>query len=273
MRIPDWFIYLVVLVGIVYALTSSADRHPAPPAPPRNFEGFGTVLPAPSMFDEQVIVEGEVREGSSTGTAFALGQKGEWLTAKHVVDGCSDLVIPIGNRRSIKVTSYDIYENGDLALLKTDGGPDSLALDLDSELRVGQFGYHIGYPQAKPGEATSQLLSRSQLITRGRSATREPVLAWAEVGRTRGISGSLGGMSGGPVFDEDGEVVGVTVAESPRRGRIYTTAPRSLEAFVPEITNLDYSEVERQPISPKNYGGEADRLRRSLAVVQVICRS
>ncbi len=272
MRIPDWLIYTVVLVGIVYSLLSSSETHDAPPAPPIPIEDAGAILPAPSLFDEEVLVEMELHPGAATGTAFAVGPQGNWLTARHVVDGCSDLAIATGRNKVVPVLDYVINRDADLALLKTDGGPESSVFDFETPLRVGQPGYHFGYPQAQPGEVTSRLLSRSRLVTRGRYLNTEPVLAWAEAGRTQGLSGTLGGISGGPVYDSDGEVIGVTVAESQRRGRIYTTAPRSITSFLPEITEMDFSSAPTRALSPDNYGGEADRLRRNLTIVPVICR-
>lgn len=273
MRIPDWMVYTVVLVGVVYALLSSSKVVNAPLAPPPPNENIGVVLPEPSMFDQEILVEMDVDMGASTGTAFAVGPKGNWITARHVVEGCDDLAIAIPPSKMVNVTSTTIWDRGDLALLKTDGGPESVRLDLGSELRVGQEGYHVGYPQAKPGEVTSKLLSRARLTTRGSYQTSEPVLVWAEAGRTRGITGSLGGISGGPIFDADGEVIGVTVAESPRRGRIYTTAPKSLSEFLPDDLEYNSGGKSRFALNTQNYGEEADRLRRVYTVVPVVCRS
>ena len=64
-------------------------------------------------------------------------------------------------------------------------------------------------------------------MVQGRGARTEPVLVWAETGRTDGLKGTLGGLSGAPALDDQGRVVGVTIAEAPRRGRIYTTAPET----------------------------------------------
>ena len=148
-----------------------------------------------------------------------------------------------------------------------------MVLDLDGELKVGQFGFHIGYPQGRPGEVTSRLLARSTLSTYGRYSTSEPVLAWAESGRTRNLNGSLGGISGGPVFNTAGEAMGVTIAESPRRGRIYTTAPRTMQHFIDLEADLPTDGEQTRSLTARNYGAEGDSLRRNLTVVKVICRS
>jgi serine protease Do len=58
------------------------------------------------------------------------------------------------------------------------------------------------------------------------------VLVWAEVGRTDTLRGTLAGLSGAPALDSAGRVIGVTVAEAPRRGRIYTTAPETLKTVL-----------------------------------------
>ncbi len=166
-----------------------------------------------------------------------------------------------------------LADNADLAVMRAPLERTPLALDLDEAgRRLGDWVFMVGYPQGVPGEVAGKLLGREIMQVRGRYATREPVLAWAESSRTSGITGSLGGISGGPAFDMDGEAVGVVVAEAPRRGRIYTAAPSSLAAA------LDQAEAGAAPgappagmLSEENYGLEGRRLRRDLRVAKVQC--
>ena len=81
----------------------------------------------------------------------------------------------------------------------------------------------------------------------------------------------LGGLSGGPVYDATGRVRGVIVAESPRRGRIYTASPETLDAFLTS-QDVDLIGERPRPFEPENYGEEADFARRNLQVVKVACR-
>lgn len=273
MKIPDWLVYTVVLVAVLFGLFTHSDGTDAPPAIPENIKLPDVTLPGPSVFDEEVLVQVDDDPKPGVGTAFSIGREGLWLTARHVVENCSDLGIQIGSTSIVPVEKYEVFDSGDLALLYTDGGPEPSRLDLAEDLRVGQVGYHIGYPQGRPGEVASRLLSRSRLTSTGRYRISEPVLAWAESGRTRGLNGSLGGMSGGPLFDSEGDVIGVTIAESPRRGRIYTTAPVSMAAFLAKEADLDIDGGQTRPLTADNYGAEADRLRRNMTVVKVICRA
>ena len=100
----------------------------------------------------------------------------------------------------------------------------------------------------------------------GRYKSEEPVLAWAESGRSEGLKGSLGGLSGGPVLDKDGEIIGVVTAESLRRGRVYSVAPRNLRPVIDE----DKTYAAR-PISLTSYGLQADEYRRNRQIAQVVC--
>ncbi|MFN7179995.1 serine protease [Hyphomonas sp.] len=271
MRSFDILIYisaLALMVLVLFALAPDADV-PAP-APPSDFaEEMGPLLPDPSPLDEMVLVQvGEPQNG--VGTAFAVNEKGDWLTARHVVEGCSKVTLEVAPGNFVPVARISVDDGHDLALLSTGRSPFPVSLSLDAPMRVGTEGYAVGFPQGKPGELATRLVSRSRLVTRGAREGEAPILAWAEVGRTDGLTGTLGGISGGPMFDANGAVRGVIVAESPRRGRIYTTAPQSMDAF---LTKLG---VERQAgpadrFEMSGYGAPSDNARRRLQVVKVTC--
>jgi S1-C subfamily serine protease len=274
-RLPDWLIYLLVLGGLLWALGQVDERADAPPAPPPELEAppaaiEGPLLPGPSQFDPEVMVEvGPVASG--VGTAFAIDSNGWWLTSRHVVDACDRVGLVVSRGRAVEAMEVRIARFADLALIKTDRAPDPLLLDLtEDDFHIGQTAFHVGYPQGRPGEAATRLIGRETLVARGRYELQEPVLAWAELGRTKGVIGTLAGMSGGPVFDTQGRVVGVTIAESARRGRIYTAAPASVAQLL-KLNSVEPSGAAAPSLTLTNYGLEADKLRRSLSVAPVVC--
>lgn len=273
MRIPDWIVLFAVLGIVLWALFSGArDKADAPEAPPIEIIGNnGSLLPQPHPYDEEILVQiGDAAD--SVGTAFSIDSKGLWMTARHVVDSCENVGLMYGGGRVMPVLEVTKSDSSDIAILTTKRAPRSLEINPSEDLRLNQAGFHIGYPQGQPGEVSSRLLSRSRLITRGRYRNEEPVLTWAEMGRTRGLKGTLAGISGGPVFDVNGKIVGVTVAESPRRGRIYTAAPESLARAL-NAKELSAPTSDNFTVGTGTYGQEADRLRRELSVVKVICQT
>lgn len=270
--LPDWLIYVLVIGAIVFVLfgVDKAQRADAPPAMPDMEESTGGFLPPPSVYDPEVLVDvGPVSSG--LGSAFAISQDGWWLTARHVVDACEQVGIIVSRAAAAPVTEVRVARFADLALLKTDVAPTALAIDTsERNFQIGQRAYHLGFPQGRPGEAFSRLIGRETLIARGRYDLEEPVLAWAELGRTSNLSGSLAGISGGPVIGSNGQVIGVTVAESARRGRIYTAAPSSIMRLL-RVEQVTAQGAPTPQLTPENYGEEADGLRRSLAVAQIVC--
>ena len=92
-----------------------------------------------------------------------------------------------------------------------------------------------------------------------------------ETGRTDGLNGSLSGLSGAPAVDDMGRVVGVTIAESPRRGRIYTTAPETGRGLLTSTRHQPAGAAPGEPVTTDNYGRVGDNLRRDLRVAQVVC--
>jgi S1-C subfamily serine protease len=267
--IPDWLLYIIVIAAVVFVLFRIDNRADAPEALPDAPEA-GSFLPPPSTYDPEVLVEvGPISSGM--GSAFAISRDGWWLTARHVVDGCQHVGLIVSRGAAARVIEVRRALFADLALLRTNRAPETLALDTsERQFQIGQRAFHVGFPQGQPGEAYSRLIGRETLVARGRYASEEPVLAWAEQGRTSGIRGSLAGISGGPALASNGQVIGVTVAESARRGRIYTAAPSSIQ----RLLRVEQIEAEGAPaprLTADNYGQESDDLRRDLAVAQVVC--
>jgi len=270
-RLPDWLIYLAVILALLFAARGRREDEPAPAAPPPTAgieEPAGPAIPGPSAFDPQVLVEVPARAQQGIGTAFSLDDAGVWLTARHVIDGCTRIGILAGFGRVLPA-QYSIHPQADLAIITTRSAPEPLPVDPELRLRRGQQAFHLGFPQGKPGEATSRLIGRETLVVVGRGERSEPVIAWAETGRTDGLRGTLAGLSGAPALDSRGQVIGVTVAEAPRRGRIYTTAPETFIQALEEAVPDQFGPGE--PITVENYGRVGDALRRERTVAQVLC--
>ena len=268
--LPDWLIYSSVVGVILIASLSRGEKANTPAdadvAPDMvASELLGPVTP----FDPTAVVDADSETRPQMGTAFSIAEDGRWITARHVVEGCRQPALIIDKNRAL-AADVRLAAKTDVALLLTDGGPPALPLAAEEPLYKGQRAFHPGYPQGRPGEVASRLIGRETLKVRGHHNYDEPVLAWAESGRTSGLDGTLSGLSGAPVLDRRGRVLGVTIAESPRRGRIYTTAPSS---FVAAVGSHKGREVEGlgQVVTTRNYGAVSDQLRRDLRVAQVVC--
>ncbi|MFA7263159.1 MAG: serine protease [Caulobacter sp.] len=272
-RLPDWLVYLAVVAALLIAAIGRRERADAPPPLPP-MAGDDTLPLGPSSpFDPAVVVDVPGKQKPGTGTAFSVGDTGVWLTARHVVDGCTQIALVVAEGRGVAARAT-IDPTGEAAVLTTEGGAPALPIAPGgARPRAGDLGFHPGFPQGRPGEAVSRLLGRENLVVRGRGARTEPVLAWTEIGRTDTLKGTLAGLSGAPVLDSIGRVIGVTVAEAPRRGRIYTTTPETVQRVLANAHRRPAGYATGEPINVENYGRVADGLRRDLRVAQVVCLS
>jgi serine protease Do len=267
-RPPHWLVYSGG-VAIILALALGRQEHAnAPEAPPPMPGEAQLPLAASSPFAAKVAPLRPKVETVS-GTAFSAAGSGVWLTARHVIDGCKQPAIVVAGGRGVAAQTKGYAD--DVAVLITVGGSPALPINATSPLHRGERGFLPGFPQGAPGEAASQLLGPQTLRKRERESRPEATMAWAEVGRTEGLAGSLAGLSGAPVLDASGQVVGVTLAEAPRRGRIYTSTPdamrRALAAAGVKLAPVSAA----SSVSVENYGRVADGLRRDLSVAQVVC--
>jgi len=267
-RPPHWLVYTGG-VAIILALALGRQEHANAPQAPPPVPGEEQMPLAQSSPFAAKVAPLPPKVETVSGTAFSVGANGVWLTARHVIDGCRQPAIVVADGRGVAAKVKAVAD--DVAVLTTVGGSPALPIAAAPVLHTGKRAYLPGFPQGGPGEAASQLLGPQTLRKHARSAKPETDLAWAEVGRTDGLNGSLAGLSGAPALDSSGEVVGVTLAQAPRRGRIYTSTPQTLSRALAAAGIKPAPGAAGEPISVENYGRVADGLRRALSVAQVVC--
>lgn len=269
-RLSNGLYYLIAALVVIYSVINRSgeidQRRPVPEQP----------RPAPAVRHEQPpqnlpVTEVEVpKRNSAIGTAFAIAD-GWWMTARHVVDGCDKVGLVITGRRAQRVQQIYSHPHSDLALMTASLSRQPLTIAARRSFARGQHGYASGYPQNQPGDVHARYLGNVRLRSTGRYETDEVAAAWAETQRVPSSLPALGGLSGGPMLDRDGIVVGVLVASSQRRGRVITVRPDTMTAFV-EANRVPHT---RQGVPPvlqgQDFTQRGDELRRSLRVAQVVC--
>ena len=245
----------------------------APPLKDISPEGQGK-LREKSRSDRtfQITVQEKEKGTISTGTAFSLSEDGIWVTARHVTSGCTKLAVLKTARKGYRVNEVIEHPTADVSILKTSFGAKPFTLNHE-DLEYNTEGFHFGYPRGEPGNVYSRLIGRRIMKTRGAKNDKESVLVWAEKVRQPDNDLSLGGISGGPVVNKEGHIVGVHVAGSIRRGRSYTSLPEKVTQL---LQNTDYSVGE--PITAPDGRYHLDNLkktgmelRKQLSVAKVLC--
>ena len=193
--------------------------------------------PMPDIGEGFVIADPGPQQDSQ-GTAFAVDRDGTWLTAQHVTHGCDR--IGLVDDDGIDPIS-DVFESREADVSVIRSGPlPQFALALTEELPAeGSLGYHMGFPAGNPSVVVSRFLGAAYATRGGPGGQSEPILAWAEGERLPSFDGPLGGISGGPTFDELGRVVGGNAASTPRRGRVLTTDPMAILRLVVASAAVD----------------------------------
>ncbi len=242
--------------------------HIVQPAP--RHQGPQTPLPRRSVSDPAFVVQ-VGPAAPSTGTAFSIDGSGRWLTARHVIEGCSRVVIRTGKRKGVRVRRIAPPPNADVAVLWTDGGTPPLAISNDG-LATGQNGFHFGFPGGEPGDVYGRVIGRRTMRVSGQYRTNEPVIAWTQLRRVPDRGPNLAGISGGPVLDEAGRVIGIVVAGAPRRGRTYSAAPASVAGALHNANlAIRAGGGARQSLSARDFPAHGNRLRARLTVAKVFC--
>jgi len=296
MRFLRWlrsfsFLGLLLLV-LVYAFVDGGEeptdfpamRRTAPEAlrapPPR--EPVLRPLP-PDASGPRMMIESDRPTGNTVGTAFAVDARGLWLTARHVTEGCREVLLGDRAQRWTPAQVLFADRTSDLALVRSRGAPGALPLGpaqpgggTEDGLFIGQSGYAVGYPKQVPSAVRGTLAGRSVVGARGGFVGETPTTVWIERERVPSGDGPLGGISGGPLFDAEGRIIGVMIAATTRRGRFFAAAPETIRASLGALPSRDRPRPPRDPAvtfdrDPARFAPAADWLLDSRLVTRVAC--
>lgn len=152
------------------------------------------------------------RERAGMGSGFVVSEDGYVVTNNHVVDNAKKVVVRLSDRREFDAEVIGADARSDLAVLKIDAR-DLTALSLadDTEVKVGQWVLAIGSPFSLDFSVTAGIVSAL-----GRSLPTESGDNYVPFIQTDVAINP--GNSGGPLFNLEGEVIGVNSQIFTRSG-------------------------------------------------------
>ncbi|MFQ3171932.1 MAG: serine protease Do [Oleispira sp.] len=167
-------------------------RHFFAPQDPRNGQNFG-----------------QQPKTSSLGSGFIISSDGYILTNNHVVQGADEIVVRLSDRRELNAQLIGADERADLALLKVIAtGLPAVELGNSDTLRAGEWVLAIGSPFGFDYSVTAGIVSAL-----GRSLPNENYVPFIQTDVAINP-----GNSGGPLFNLEGEVIGINSQIYTRSG-------------------------------------------------------
>ena len=175
--------------------------------PEELFREFG--IPMPEMNDPR----GQERESISTGSGFVIDKDGYVITNYHVVQGADEVLVKFLDRREFKAVIVGMDELSDLALLKIESDDfDPVEIGNSDEVEQGDGVIAIGSPYNYDFSVTFGIISATgRGITSGQGIGDYVPYLQTDAAVNRG-------NSGGPLFNTEGEVIGINSQIFSRSG-------------------------------------------------------
>src|SRR5512138_872164 len=151
-----------------------------------------------------------ITTGNSLGSGFVIDNEGHVVTNQHVVEGTNDVEISFSSGFKAHGTVVGSDGDADVAVVKVDAPADQihpLPLGDSSKLVVGESVVAIGNPFGLNGTMTMGIVSG---LGRTQAAHQSPeggFFSTADIIQTDAAINP--GNSGGPLFNMNGEVVGI----------------------------------------------------------------
>ncbi len=152
------------------------------------------------------------RKTSALGSGFIIDEKGIVVTNNHVIQGAEDVYVRVDGNRNLKAKILGADPGMDLAVLQIDSNEKFKPVKFGNSdtARIGDWVIAIGNPFGLGGTVTAGIVSaRNRSI--GLSRYEDFIQTDASINQ---------GNSGGPLFNMDGDVVGINTAILGQSGSI-----------------------------------------------------
>ena len=203
-QLPD-FVSLVESQGpavVNISITAKMDNSAAQEIPemPEFFKRFG--IPQPNMPEQQP-------ERGGVGSGFIISADGYLLTNAHVVAQASEVTVKLTDKREFKAKVIGFDRKTDVALIKIDASNlPVVKLGSASETKVGEWVVAIGSPFGFDNTVTAGIVS-----AKSRELPDEAYVPFLQTDVAVNP-----GNSGGPLFNMNGEVIGINSQIYSRSG-------------------------------------------------------
>lgn len=146
---------------------------------------------------------------NARGSGFVLSDDGYIITNHHVVEGADEIIVKLNDQRDFKAELVGSDKRSDIALLKIEAKDlPTLKIGDSEDIAVGEWVLAIGSPFGFESSATSGIISAT-----GRSLPRDSYVPFIQTDVAINP-----GNSGGPLFNLDGEVIGINSQIYSRSG-------------------------------------------------------
>ncbi|RKZ38857.1 MAG: serine peptidase [Gammaproteobacteria bacterium] len=161
------------------------------------------------FFDEENQLFEEHRPSTSLGSGFIISSDGYVITNNHVIDGAGEIIVRLVDRGELTAELVGTDKRSDVALLKVDAtNLPTVKLGSSSDLKVGEWVLAIGSPFGFEHSVTAGIVS-----AKGRSLPSDNYVPFIQTDVAINP-----GNSGGPLFNLEGEVIGVNSQIYSRTG-------------------------------------------------------
>jgi serine protease Do len=151
--------------------------------------------------------QGPIRRGQGSG--FIISSDGVILTNAHVVADASEVTVRLADRRELKAKVLGVDRRTDVAVVKVEArNLPAVRLGDPSRVRVGEWVAAIGSPFGLENSVTAGIVS-----AKSRTLPDESYVPFIQTDVAINP-----GNSGGPLFNLDGEVVGINSSIYSRTG-------------------------------------------------------
>ncbi len=203
-----------------------------------NSNPFPFQLPPGSPLEDMFKGNPKERQSAALGSGFIIDEKGLVITNNHVIQDADDIIVRVNGDQEFKAKVLGADPLMDIAVLQLETDEKFIPVSFgDSDkARIGDWVIAIGNPFGLGGTVTAGIISaRNRSI--GLSRYEDFIQTDASINS---------GNSGGPLFDMEGNVIGINTAILGRNGSIgigFSIPSNSAQIVINQL--IEFGETKR----------------------------